>query len=573
MKSKHILRAFIITLVICAFFAQPFALIIDGAQGTYTIKYDSGDNPADYYARVTGEMSDSTLNIGDSVIPKKCTYVKGENHKWEFAGWNVYRSSDDSWLYYNKKTGNKQFIKEVTDIENEELFLYDGKTPLQSLSNVPNDVIIFYTKWKAHKCVYGDLVVDKAATCTERGYESRKCIYYPDLPSHRESGSIEPLGHDWSDYVPENLDESAIGENDVWVSTCKRCGEKRYDYATKTLRIFGRDRYMTSRYIADVMLASSQAEKFQGAIVATGTNFADALSGAFLADRDNGSWANPCKPILLTNKENENATIEYIKKNVVVGGKIYILGGTLAVPDTFEKRLVGYNTIRLGGKDRYETNLKILKAVNPSEPSMNTVLVCSGKTYADALSASSLYNAGILLVEGNSLTSAQRDFLKTVRTGSTSGAKNIFIMGGPLAVSEGTEKEISELFDGKVQRRIAGSDRFATSAAFATKFWPHGTGGSKDPGPPALLVYGMNFPDGISAGPMARQKYGPIFTVTNSESSQEGAKRYYSKKSYTGWRAGSMTYIIGGPSLISDKAALNVDAKARRVFDLKVYSS
>ena len=66
-------------------------------------------------------------------------------------------------------------------------------------------------------------------------------------------------------------------------------------------------------------------------------------------------------------------------------GTIYILGGTGVVTQRFAESLGKYSVKRLAGSDRYETNQAIL---NEAGVSKQDILVCSGKDFADSLSAS-----------------------------------------------------------------------------------------------------------------------------------------------------------------------------------------
>ena len=97
-------------------------------------------------------------------------------------------------------------------------------------------------------------------------------------------------------------------------------------------------------------------DKFSAVIVAYGQNFPDALTGSYLA-------AVKGAPILLTEPSADANLLNYLKTNLVSGGKVYILGGTAAVSQKFEDgaKDLGFDVKRLKGAGRYETNLEILK--------------------------------------------------------------------------------------------------------------------------------------------------------------------------------------------------------------------
>ncbi len=75
---------------------------------------------------------------------------------------------------------------------------------------------------------------------------------------------------------------------------------------------------------------------------------------------------------------------------------IYIAGGTVAVSPSIENSLKGVGkVVRLGGKDRYETSLKIAKHFNQDT---TTAVIDNGLNFPDALTGS------VLAAKNNSLT-------------------------------------------------------------------------------------------------------------------------------------------------------------------------
>ncbi len=135
--------------------------------------------------------------------------------------------------------------------------------------------------------------------------------------------------------------------------------------------------------------------------MACGDNFADAVSASSLGKANNA-------PILLVNNRDLNSTIEYIKNNLDINGKVYIVGGSYVISGSLEDLLQGYNVSRLAGDTRYETNFEVLKAIDkPKE-----ITLCSGNSFADSLSVSSTGKA-IMLVNKR-LTDYQRNFIKDI---------------------------------------------------------------------------------------------------------------------------------------------------------------
>ncbi|MBQ1477362.1 MAG: cell wall-binding repeat-containing protein [Erysipelotrichaceae bacterium] len=260
--------------------------------------------------------------------------------------------------------------------------------------------------------------------------------------------------------------------------------------AQKFMRISGAGRYETSLNIADQLLEKVQARgqtKFRSAVISTGKNYPDALSGSFLANRYSA-------PMLMIGEKNAADLVSYIKENVYEGSTVYVLGGTGAVPEEWLGDLSSsYNVKRLSGKGRYDTNLAILKEANVTT---GAFLVCTGKNYADSLSCSAL--SFPMLLVGDTLNDAQREFLNSLE-----GEHNYFyIIGGSKAVSAEIEAELAN--HGGVQR-ISGKDRYETSAKIADFFI--------SPFSNAVIATGKNFPDGLSGGPLASILGAPLLLV------------------------------------------------------------
>lgn len=264
---------------------------------------------------------------------------------------------------------------------------------------------------------------------------------------------------------------------------------------TYAKRLYGSSRYETSFEIANALKAELKVSKFSHIIVANGTNFADALAGSYLASIKNA-------PIIMTNGKNAQDVRNYINNHVKKGGTVYLLGGTAAVPEGVGCGLGEYNVKRLSGKTRYETNLAILKEAKISS---SEILVCTGKSFADSLSASAT-GKPILLVN-KELSQEQKTYLSSL------SGKTFYILGGTSAVSEALEQELTQY--GTVER-IGGATRAETSVMIAEKFF-------KSPSSIVLASSG-NFPDGLCGGPLAAKKKVPmILTKTGSESA---AKAY-----------------------------------------------
>ena len=263
----------------------------------------------------------------------------------------------------------------------------------------------------------------------------------------------------------------------------------------EVVRLAGRSRYDTSLMTADALKKELGVEKFDCIVLATGKEFADALGGSFLAIRKKA-------PIILTAEGQQGKVNRYIRENLSEDGLIYILGGTGAVPESCLEGLEGFKQKRLAGKNRYDTNLLILE--EGGDPG-DEIIVCTGRNFADSLSAGATGRA-ILLV-GGGFNDAQRNFM------NANNGKYFYIAGGTAAIDENLENDIRNY--GQVQR-VSGHDRYYTGdALFNAFFKPYGRHGWLYYYTPvkAVLVYGDNFPDGLCAGPLAYYSTAPILLV------------------------------------------------------------
>ena len=292
----------------------------------------------------------------------------------------------------------------------------------------------------------------------------------------------------------------------------------------EVVRLFGQGRYDTAYAVADALKEALGVDKFEAVVVATGKNFADALAGSYLAVEKNA-------PILLTNGKADNVAElhAYIRANVKANGTIYILGGDGAVPETVDA-IKGYTVKRLFGSSRYDTNIEILKEAGVNGDS---IIVATGKTFADSLSASAA-KLPILLVKPNgALNDVQKSFLKD--------RKHIYIVGGEGAVSKAYENELKEY--GEVIR-VFGSSRYDTSVEVAKTF-------CKDVNL-AVVASGKNFPDGLCGGPLAAALNAPL--VLTKDNGSDAAAAYVAANEI---KAG---YVLGGSGALSDETVVSVFA-------------
>lgn len=235
--------------------------------------------------------------------------------------------------------------------------------------------------------------------------------------------------------------------------------------ASNVGRLAGADRFGTAAAISQAEFPNGKA----GAVVlARGDDYPDALVAGPLAAAKNA-------PLLLTAGSSlPTVSKAELQRVLATGGKVYILGGTGAVPASVATQLtgLGYQVVRYGGADRFATAVQVADALG--DP--GTVLLATGTNFPDALSAgvaAAKARGVVLLTNGTSLPSTTSKYL-------AAHAKTVYAVGGPAAAAY------------KKATALVGADRYATSVALAAKFFssPSSVG----------VASGTAFPDALSGG-------------------------------------------------------------------------
>ena len=288
----------------------------------------------------------------------------------------------------------------------------------------------------------------------------------------------------------------------------------------KAYRIYGADRYATSIMAAKFLLKIKNIEKFNNVIISTGKNYADALSGSYLANQLEAPI------ILIMNKKSvKNEVVNFINECLKEDGTIYILGGEAVVEESWLKG-VTQKIKRISGDNRYITNIEILKEIGYQG---GEILVCTANDFADSLSVSSV-DIPVLLV-GDSLRKVQKNYLEQF-----SGECTFYPIGGDKAVSNSVLEQLSKY--GTVNNRIMGEDRYETSAAIAKKF--------RSNAKQVVLAYGKDFADGLSAGPLASALGAPLLLVDSTNKRSKYATKYCQENGIDN------ALVLGGAGLVYD---------------------
>ncbi|HZV25491.1 MAG TPA: cell wall-binding repeat-containing protein, partial [Acidothermaceae bacterium] len=274
-------------------------------------------------------------------------------------------------------------------------------------------------------------------------------------------------------------------------------------------RVSGTDRIATAVAVSQNSFPAGNA----GAVVlARGDDYPDALVGGPLAAAKNA-------PLLLTEGSTlPAATATELKRVLPAGGTVYVLGGTSAVPATVASQLssLGYSVVRYSGTDRYATAVAVAKALGTP----TTVLLATGTNFPDALAAgpaAAHVHGAILLTNGSTVPTETATYLASAHT--------TYAIGGPAAAAVPSATA------------ILGSDRYATAAAVATKFFPSST--------VVGVATGAGFPDALAGGAQLALMGAPL--LLSSQASVPTSTSNYLNADHT---VLTNVYVYGGTAVL-----------------------
>jgi putative cell wall-binding protein len=299
-------------------------------------------------------------------------------------------------------------------------------------------------------------------------------------------------------------------------------------------RVGGTDRYETAAKVATTNFTTSD-----NVVLVSGEGYADSVSASVLAKKLNA-------PIVLTGSQtldaNAKSAIETLKaKNV------YIIGGTGSISASIESGLKSnYTVTRLGGKDRYATNLAIANKLVDLGVSKDNIIAVAGTGFADALSVAPVAAADneILLLTKNDTDAmkATADFAKD---------SNVTVVGTTNVVNGDIYNQL------KADKRIdGGADRFATNINVLKAF---------DSDLKADKLYVANatqanpdnlYADALVASAIAGKYSAPLVLVD-----KDGSTGTNNAVSYIGTKATKDTdlQVVGGTGVISDATVQSIE--------------
>ncbi|HHX71036.1 MAG: cell wall-binding repeat-containing protein [Miniphocaeibacter sp.] len=164
------------------------------------------------------------------------------------------------------------------------------------------------------------------------------------------------------------------------------------------------------------------------------------------------------------------------------------------------------SNLHLSGKDRYDTNIKIIDEAVKLGAKTGTVVIVSGKDYPDALSAGNIaYREKFpLILEDSSLEQKVAKYNPT----------NVIVVGGKNTVVK--DSSLEQRLKGKYGfKRLAGADRYKTSDAVINYIEGLSSIAKYD----KVGVRGNDFPDALSAIPLA-SKSGSLLRLSNNSNNQ-----------------------------------------------------
>lgn len=294
------------------------------------------------------------------------------------------------------------------------------------------------------------------------------------------------------------------------------------------VRLGGMTRVETSLQIAKYQFADKKPD---AVVLATADNFPDAVVGSGLAYKYNA-------PLLLVNNtvSDSKDVLDYISANLTKDKKIYILGGTGAVSSQIFDYLnaQGYSVTRFAGKDRYDTNQKIVDYMNVSKGT--PLVIATGSDFADALSISSVADIkgySVLLNAKDNLSNNVSNYITNVQP------TEVYIIGGTGVLSVGIEDQINKLNENIKIVRLGGKGRYETSIQIADYFKLNSS--------IITAAIGTNFPDALSGSVLAARKNSSVLLIDNSNVTKQ--KDLLNRLKITN------IIIFGGESVISSSTA------------------
>ncbi len=341
-------------------------------------------------------------------------------------------------------------------------------------------------------------------------------------------------GHTFSDWTTTsfNVDKGTSTQKHT-CSVCKKPETRTVKNAV--VRYAGANRYDT----ATMLSKASHKTTSDTVIIADAMTFQDALIAVPLAKAYNA-------PLLLANPntvtkqtEAELARLK-AKKVIIVNTSNALQKGTL---DALKKK---YTTQIIRGNNCFETSKRVAEELQKKTKKAPTdVFFTTNKAFADALSISpvaALKGAPILYVDPSkkNLDSNILAYLNKVK----GSVKNVYIVGGKVAVPAAIENSIKKALPKKNVKRFDGAQRYETCVMINKYF-------AKDLSSKTVCIAkGLDFPDALAGGVFAANQKAPLLLA---DSALRDAQKSFLKA-----KKPNKLYIFGGKVAVPDKLAKEV---------------
>ena len=324
-------------------------------------------------------------------------------------------------------------------------------------------------------------------------------------------------------------------------------GGSQDEAAGEATRLWGRDRYATSLAVAREVAELADG-RLETVVLAGGHSWADALVAAPLAGKLNAA-------VLLSPPEGLGADAAAwlrevgVREIIAVGNAEHISEEALAALADIDDDIE-----RIAAGDRYATAAAVARRIG--QPATlgpllgRTVIVASGRVFADALASGPLAASGpypILLTDRDGLHPAAAAYL-------AAHADHVIVMGGTAAVTDAVEKQIRAIPQANrsgtrpmAVTRLGGTDRYGTAVAFAR--WL--TSSSALEGRVCFvndtvgLATGTNAADAAASAPLLARSCAPLVLTPSDRLHPVTASHL---------RRAAELLVFGGTAAISDKA-------------------
>jgi bacillopeptidase F (M6 metalloprotease family)/putative cell wall-binding protein/subtilisin family serine protease len=276
-------------------------------------------------------------------------------------------------------------------------------------------------------------------------------------------------------------------------------------------RISGSTRFHTA-----VAISQAGWQQADVVVLARADDFADALAGVPLAHKLDA-------PILLTGSQ----SLHPLTKGEIArlgATKVIILGGEKVIADAVAEELQasGVQVERIGGANRYATALAIARKFAPE--GVGSAAVVSGHDFPDALSV-----APYAALAGMPVLPVGQDSAVVLTALSELGVARTLVIGGTAVIGDDLMAQLPGA------TRIAGANRYATSAALAEYF---GLAGEE-----VFIASGNSFADAITGAVLAAKRGSGLLLVGDTVPPAIAA--YLAEADY------SAVVILGGQSAVN----------------------